>query len=117
MSTPSYADLQAEVARWKALGADSPEAMAKLLASQRLCAQLREQLLKDSEAEAEVARLTAECDRLREAFPEAADVITNACQIIDVTKIEWGEAWSTWDQSVRDAASEWLKKYYVVAEK
>jgi hypothetical protein len=49
--------LEAQVARWKALGADSPEAMAKLLVSQRLCAQLREQLLKDSEAEAEVARL------------------------------------------------------------
>jgi len=52
-----FMDLQAEVARWKALGADSPEAMAKLLVSQRLCEQLREQLLKDSEAEAEIARL------------------------------------------------------------
>jgi hypothetical protein len=45
---------------------------------------------------------------------EAANIITNACQIIDVTKAEWSETsvWSDWDQSVRDAASEWLKKFH-----
>jgi hypothetical protein len=45
---------------------------------------------------------------------DAANIITNACQILDVTKSEWSEtdAWSDWDQSVRDAASEWLKKFY-----
>ena len=43
---------------------------------------------------------------------EAANIITNACQIIDVTKVEWGAAWSEWDQSVRDAASSWLERFH-----
>ena len=41
-----------------------------------------------------------------------ADILTNVCQIIDVIKQEWGEAWSDWDQSVRDAISKWLKQYH-----
>ncbi len=57
----------------------------------------------------------AERDRAVRALKEASIVITNACQIIDVTKIEWGSAWSDWDQSVRDAASEWLKSFYAEA--
>jgi len=35
---------------------------------------------------------------------EAANIITNACQIIDVTKIEWGSAWSEWDPELAEPA-------------
>jgi hypothetical protein len=43
---------------------------------------------------------------------ETADILTNVCQIIDVVKIEWGEAWSAWDQAVRDSISLWLKRFH-----
>lgn len=44
--------------------------------------------------------------------PNLATLLTNICQILDVVKGEWGEAWSEWDQQQRDAASAWLKEYY-----
>jgi hypothetical protein len=42
------------------------------------------------------------------------NLLTNVCQILDVVKQEWGatNAWSDWDQSVRDGISEYLKNYY-----
>jgi len=53
---------------------------------------------------------------MREARLKACAFITNVCQILDVVKIEWAEAWSDWEQSVRDAATTWLKQYYAEAE-
>jgi hypothetical protein len=50
---------------------------------------------------------------LEDATVSAANVLTNCCQILDVVKPEWAESWSDWDQSVRDAASEWLEKFYI----
>jgi len=45
---------------------------------------------------------------------EAADILTDCCQILDVVRQEWGKenCWSSWDQSVRDAATEWLRRFY-----
>ena len=45
---------------------------------------------------------------------EAADILTDCCQILDVVKQEWGKenCWSSWDQSVRDAVTEWLRRFY-----
>ncbi len=45
---------------------------------------------------------------------KAAEILTNCCQLLDSIKAEWlpEGCWSEWDQSVRDAASGWLKSYY-----
>jgi len=62
-----------------------------------------------------IERLWEQRDRAVRALPKAADILTNCCMLLDVIKIEWGEAWSDWDQSVRDAASAWLKEFYMLA--
>lgn len=50
---------------------------------------------------------------------EAASVLTNVCQILDAVKQEWGaeKCWSSWDQSVRDAATEWLRSFHAMQER
>lgn len=38
-------------------------------------------------------------------MPEMTDItilLTNCAQILDVVKQEWGDAWSEWDQNIRD---------------
>jgi len=42
--------------------------------------------------------------------------LTNVCQIIDVVKIEWSaeNAWSEWDQSVRDDITACLSALYKI---
>lgn len=47
-----------------------------------------------------------------EEAEKACELLTNCCQLLDVIKGEWGESWSEWDQSVRDGASAWLKRYH-----
>jgi hypothetical protein len=39
---------------------------------------------------------------------EIANLLTNVAQILDVVKLEWGEAWSTWDQEQRDSITKIL---------
>jgi hypothetical protein len=58
--------------------------------------------------------LAAESQRTQAPSLSLINLLTNVCQILDVVKIEWGEtnAWSEWDQSVRDEISEYLKNYY-----
>lgn len=41
-------------------------------------------------------------DRFRTLAQKMANTLCNCAQILDVVKIEWGESWSDWDQSVRD---------------
>lgn len=43
---------------------------------------------------------------------QAAGIMTDAAQILDVVSREWGKVgqWSEWDQSVRDSISAWLFK-------
>jgi len=45
---------------------------------------------------------------------QAQSILTNCCQLLDSVKSEWApeNCWSDWDQSVRDAASAWLKDSY-----
>ena len=43
---------------------------------------------------------------------QAAQIMTDAAQILDVIKGEWGESWSDWDQGVRDRISTWLREHY-----
>lgn len=42
------------------------------------------------------------------------DILIGACNILDVTKSEWSEtdAWSTWDQAIRDGLSRILADAY-----
>ena len=50
---------------------------------------------------------------LPQATPQKiATVLINCCQILDIVKQEWAtdNCWSEWDQSVRDSASELLRK-------
>lgn len=42
----------------------------------------------------------------------AAQIMTDAAQILDVTKGEWGASWSAWDQGVRDRITDWLRCHY-----
>jgi hypothetical protein len=53
-------------------------------------------------------------ESLEASEKEAADILTDCCQILDVVRQEWGKenCWSSWDQSVRDAATEWLRRFY-----
>lgn len=39
---------------------------------------------------------------------QTANLLTNLAQILDVVKIEWGEAWSEWDQAQRDGITKYL---------
>ena len=45
---------------------------------------------------------------------EAAALLTDAVQILDVVRREWAAEgqWSKWDQGVRDRITEWLKAHY-----
>jgi hypothetical protein len=56
---------------------------------------------------------------LAETPMEIISVLTCACQILDVVKYEWSatNAWSDWDQSVRDRISAILKAYYSISKK
>ena len=40
------------------------------------------------------------------------ELLTGCGQILDTVKVEWGESWSEWDQSVRDAISGQLQRIY-----
>ena len=56
------------------------------------------------------ASMTTFLNRKSHHIREAAIVLTNACQILDVAKGEWAKenCWSDWDQSVRDSITKWL---------
>ena len=41
-----------------------------------------------------------------------ANLLTGCANILDVVKLEWGEAWSEWDQSIRDGISRELRIIY-----
>lgn len=58
-------------------------------------------IAENGELEAQLARRDA---RIR----NVADLMTNACMILDTIKQEWGDAWSEWDQSIRDGMSKWI---------
>jgi hypothetical protein len=59
---------------------------------------------------AEKARADQIAEKAAALLREAAGVITDACMILDVVRPEWAEAWSEWDQSVRDRATTFLRK-------
>src|ERR1035438_7146389 len=42
------------------------------------------------------------------------NIITGACNILDVVKGEWAECWSEWDQPIRDSLSQILKNGYEI---
>jgi hypothetical protein len=48
-----------------------------------------------------------------QGLTEAADLLTNLTQILDVVKREWtaGGQWSDWDQQQRDKITDWLMRY------
>src|SRR5579872_5986020 len=48
---------------------------------------------------------------------EAAAILTNCAQILDVVKPEWKESWSEWDQATRDGITNWLTNHYTHAAK
>jgi len=43
---------------------------------------------------------------------DARQIMTDACQILDVVKGEWGSSWSDFDQGVRDRITAWLRAHY-----
>lgn len=43
---------------------------------------------------------------------DARQIMTDAAQILDVVKGEWGSSWSGFDQGVRDRISTWLADHY-----
>jgi hypothetical protein len=49
-----------------------------------------------------------------DALEKAAEILTNACQLMDSIKSEWEPegCWSEWDQMVRTAAGKWLMQYH-----
>ena len=61
-------------------------------------------------AKSDYDALAARLAKAEAALREAAGILTNAAQIIDVTRQEWlaENAWSEWDQSVRDSIGAWL---------
>lgn len=40
------------------------------------------------------------------------ELLTGCAQILDTVKVEWGESWSEWDQSVRDSITGQLQRIY-----
>lgn len=49
-------------------------------------------------------------DRSGDPIYQAAGIMTDVCQILNVVKGEWEAegCWSEWDQSVRDRITAWL---------
>lgn len=47
-------------------------------------------------------------------MPTLADVLCNACQLLDSVKMDWEKEghWSAWDQAVREGLSRELQKVY-----
>lgn len=45
---------------------------------------------------------------------QAAAIMHNVAQILDVVKREWATdgCWSDWDQGVRDSVATWLTQHY-----
>lgn len=42
---------------------------------------------------------------------EIADLLCNLAQLLDVVRIEWGDAWSLWDQEQRDHITRLMAEY------
>lgn len=43
---------------------------------------------------------------------EVGDILVGCANLLDTIKGEWGEAWSEWDQSMRDGITKYLKLIY-----
>lgn len=67
-----------------------------------------------SKAPSNTAAHMAESSKLTALESQAQSILTNCCQLLDSIKSEWApeNCWSDWDQSIRDAASTWLKDSY-----
>lgn len=59
-------------------------------------------------AESRAEALAAQAAEQAGKIEAGAGILTDCAQILDVVKKEWGAAWSTWDQGVRDRLSSWL---------
>lgn len=64
----------------------------------------------------DIIEMVREHDRAVEApapaSPTLADVLVGCANLLDTIKQEWGEAWSTWDQSIREGITAHLTKIY-----
>jgi hypothetical protein len=60
----------------------------------------------------DLAVLSRQLLRADEWIVNAAGILGNVAQILDVVKQEWAESWSAWDQEQRDAITEFLSAYY-----
>lgn len=76
----------------------------------KACSQIAAQELPDQLLD--VHAICDERDRLRALARKMADTLCNCAQILDVVKIEWGESWSVWDQSVRDDITACLRAFH-----
>lgn len=49
------------------------------------------------------------CKRARAKHPErlavSENIIIGACNLLDTIRLEWGDQWTEWDQSIRDGLS------------